>query len=79
MDLNELREKVTNAPEEAGFRGETVVGVLLAIALICSLATAFVENPQWTACGAILFLALGIVFGRALDRRDFATPPVRRS
>jgi hypothetical protein len=79
MDLNELRKQVTNTPEQVGIRGEAVVGALLAIALICSLATAFVENPQWTACGAILFLALGIVFGRALDRRDFATPPIRRS
>lgn len=72
MDISELRKQVMAAPVKTGAGWEMLVGVFLASALICSLATAFIADPEWTALGAILFLALGLLCDRERERRDFA-------
>ncbi len=79
MDINELREQVSGEHIEKMDIRTVLVGLFLAFALVCSLATPFVAQPEWYAFAAIVFLTLGLLCGRALDRRDFYAQSVRRS
>jgi hypothetical protein len=71
MDINELRKQVITEQDGVGMRPQAIVGVLLAAALICSLATLFVDEPIWLPVAAILFLVLGLLGARSLERRSF--------
>lgn len=79
MDINELRAQVNSEQIEKWDPWQVLVGLLLAIALVSSLATPFVAHPEWTALSAVLFLTLGLLCDRALGRRRLYTPSVRRS
>jgi hypothetical protein len=70
MDINELRKQVITARDEGGMRGQAVVGALLAAALICSLATLFIDQPVLLPTAAIVFLTLGLLGARTLERRS---------
>lgn len=78
MDINELREQVIQKNVDDGNRLHVLVGLFMGVALICSLATAFIDHAGWAAAGAILFLALGVLSGRFLERRNLVTEPIRR-
>lgn len=79
MDINELRGQVNKEQIEKWDPWQVLIGLLLAVALVSSLATAFVAHPEWAALSAILFLTLGLLCARALGRRHLYTPSVRRS
>jgi ABC-type uncharacterized transport system permease subunit len=70
MDINELRKQVITGHDEIGMRGQAVVGALLVAALICSLATLFFDQPVLLPAAAIVFLALGLLGARSLERRS---------
>jgi hypothetical protein len=70
MDINELRNQVITIQDEVGMRGQAVVGALLAAALICSLATLFIDAPVLLPVAAITFLTLGLLGARSLERRS---------
>jgi hypothetical protein len=72
MDINELRKQVIIERDEVGMRRQAIVGVLLAAALICSLATVFLDQPTWLPAAAILFLALGLLGARSIERRSLS-------
>jgi len=70
MDLNELRQHVTNDYDESGVRKQVIVAVLLGAALICSLLTPFVNEPVVLPAAAIVFLTLGLLGARSIERRS---------
>jgi hypothetical protein len=70
MNIDELRKQVITKNEESGMRGQAVVGSLLAAALVCSLATLFIDQPVLLPLAAITFLALGLLGARTLERRS---------
>lgn len=69
MNIDELRKQVLTRQEESGMRGQAVVGALLAAALLCSLATLFIDQPVLLPAAAVVFLALGLLGARSLERR----------
>jgi hypothetical protein len=70
MDINELRRQVITGPEQVGMRGQAVVGALLGGALLCSLATLFIDLPVLLPTAAIVFLTLGLLGARTLERHS---------
>lgn len=73
MDLNELRKQVITKHDESGMRWQAIVGVLLAAALLCSFATILVDRATWLPVAAILFLVLGLLGARSLERRSLGS------
>lgn len=69
MNIDELRKQVTREPDENELHWQAIVGALLAAALMCSFATLFVDQAVWLPVAAILFLVLGLLGARSLERR----------
>jgi hypothetical protein len=54
--------------DEVRTRRQAVVGVLLAAALFCSLATLFFDQPVVLPVAAIVFLTLGLLGAHSIER-----------
>lgn len=68
MNVEDLRKQVSSGSSHSPIRWELIAVIMLAAALVLSVATAFAPKPELTAGGAVVLLMLSLVFGRTFQR-----------